>query len=64
MSQKVIKGTQQGKQVGIVKTQHEANINKMRCQGCKIGYMVKTETTGGFVFRCTRCGREATESEF
>jgi hypothetical protein len=64
MAQKVIKGTQQAKQVGIVMTQHPANIQKMRCQGCKIGYMVKVETTGGPVFRCNRCAREATVSDF
>lgn len=55
---KVIKGTQDAKKVGIVKTQHQANINKMRCQGCKVGYAVKIETTGGFKYRCNRCGRE------
>lgn len=64
MSQKVVTGTQQAKQVGVVKTQHAANVNKMRCQGCKVGYMVKAESTGGTVFRCNRCGREASVSSF
>lgn len=62
--QRLIKGTQDGRKVGIVMSQHPANIEKMRCQGCKIGYMVKVETTGGFVFRCNRCGREATVTDF
>ncbi len=61
---KVVRGTQQGKKVGIVMTQHPANIEKMRCQGCKIGYMVKVEATGGSIFKCNRCGREATVSDF
>ena len=61
---KVIKGTGDAKKVGIVKTRHPANVNKMRCQGCKIGYMVKIETTGGFKYRCNRCGREAEETSF
>jgi DNA-directed RNA polymerase subunit RPC12/RpoP len=64
MAQRVIEGTQQAKKVGIVKTQHKAGMNKVRCQGCKVGYMVKIDTTGGQVYRCTRCGREAVESSF
>jgi predicted SprT family Zn-dependent metalloprotease len=64
MAQRVIRGTQQRKKIGIVKTQHEANIHKMRCQGCKVGYMVKIETMGGSVYRCGRCGREATITDF
>lgn len=55
---KIIRGTQDGKKVGVVKSQHAANIGKMRCQGCKVGYAVKVETTGGWVYRCNRCGRE------
>ena len=54
---KVIKGTQQRK-VGLVKTRHAAGINKVRCQGCKIRYAVKVETTSGPAYRCSRCGRE------
>jgi len=62
--QRVIKGTKQAKQVGVTYTQHRANLNKMRCQGCGIGYMVKIETTGGSVWRCGRCSREASISDF
>jgi hypothetical protein len=55
---RVIKGTQDARKVGIVKSMHPANVNKVRCQGCKLGYAVKIETSGGFVYRCNRCGRE------
>lgn len=55
---KIIRGTQDAKKANVVKTQHFAGTEKMRCQGCKVGYAVKVETSGGFVYRCNRCGRE------
>ena len=54
---RVIRGTGSNN-VGIVKSQHVANIKKMRCQGCKVGYAVQVETSRGNVYRCNRCGRE------
>ena len=60
---KVVHGTQGAKKVDIVRTQHEANWGKMRCQGCKVGYAVKVETAGGSVYRCNRCGREYSVGE-
>lgn len=55
---KLVKGTADARKVGVLKTQHAAGINKMRCQGCKVGYAVKVESSGGPVYRCNRCGRE------
>jgi tRNA(Ile2) C34 agmatinyltransferase TiaS len=55
---KVVRGTQEAKKVGIIKTQHPANINKIRCSACKTGMAVKVMTIDGEVYRCNRCGRE------
>jgi|GEM_PF-4955570 len=62
-SKSVVKGTQ-GRKVNLVKTRHYAGVNKVRCLGCGIGYAVKVETTGGSIYRCTRCGREFADLAF
>jgi len=56
---RIIRGTAE-KKYNIVKTQHRSNINKMRCQGCRLGYAERVQTAGGWVYRCNRCGREYT----
>lgn len=56
---RLIKGTKDNKNYGVVHANHPAGPAKMRCPGCKVGMCVEVQITGGKkVMRCQRCGRD------